>query len=166
MHLVGFHYNNISRCTVLWMSNLFRSFEGTRYSVGLLKTNCLPRVLTQHAFLLSYTQINDLAVTSQSRNSSPLWWPTGRCFIAKLFVFVVCIVRSTLIHLVHSLKVSTNAYFIDHVLPSLVHAFLINFMDSTNLLDDTILEILIAEATELFWVMTPCEVLSFCWRFG
>jgi len=77
-------------------------------------------------------------------------------------VFVVCIVRSTLIHLVHSLKVSTNAYFIDHVLPSLVHAFLINFMDSTNLLDDTILEILIAEATELFWVMTPCEVLSFC----
>jgi hypothetical protein len=161
VHLVGFYCEYISWRVVLWMSYLFRSCEGTRYLVGLLKTNSLPCLLTQHAFLLLCTQINDLALASQSRTSSPLWWPTGWCCMAKLLVSVVLTVRTTTVHSVHSLKLFTNAYFIARVLPSFVRAFLINFMDSW-FQTFAVFSMLYV----FFWVILDNYLTSCLWRWN
>jgi hypothetical protein len=41
MHLVGFHYTNISRCTVLWLSN---TLHYTSYRVKIIKTLYKPSI--------------------------------------------------------------------------------------------------------------------------
>ena len=62
VHLVGFYYKNISRCTVLWMSKLLRTYQATQHN--MLETIMIMLIiyvrLVQNTFFMYESLINKL----------------------------------------------------------------------------------------------------------